>query len=168
MSSVKNNKPENNGAKWCNDQDDWLLKAIKIKDQEYCAKQMKRTLKSIIARLLKYAYIKIVNEKKNLEDTAKELKLDIKCIQTHFLYIAYRNIIYENKDINIVSKELNIDIDTINEHIKITNIKREEALKINSEKLKIKREEELIIEEQNNTQTDIMPCLLYTSDAADE
>jgi len=157
MSSVKNNKPENNGAKWCKDQDDWLLKAIKIKDQEYCAKQMKRTLGSIIARLLKYAYIKIVNEKKNLEDTAKELKLDIKCIQTHFLYIAYRNIIYENKDINIVSKELNIDIDTINEHIKITNIKREEALKINSEKLKIKREEELIIEEQNNTQTDIMP-----------
>lgn len=139
MSSVKNNKPENNGAIWCNDQDEWLLKAIKIKDQEYCAEKMKRTVGSIIARLLKHAHIKIVNEKKDLEDTAKELKLDINFIKKHFLYIAYRNIIYENKDINIVSKELNIDINTINEYIKITNEKREEALK--NKELLVKKEE---------------------------
>ena len=139
MSSVKDDKPENNGAIWCNDQDEWLLKAIKIKDQEYCAEKMKRTVGSIIARLLKHAHIKIVNEKKDLEDTAKELKLDINCIKKHFLYIAYRNIIYENKDINIVSKELNIDINTINEYIKITNEKREEALK--NKELLVKKEE---------------------------
>lgn len=130
MTTIKDNKPENHGARWCKEQDEWLLKAIKIKDTEYCAEKMKRTVQSIIGRLLKYAHIKIVNEKKSLEDTAKELKLDINCIKTHLLYIAYRNIIYKNKDINIVSKELSIDINTINEHIKITNIKREEALKI--------------------------------------
>ena len=152
MSSVKNNKPENNGAIWCNDQDEWLLKAIKIKDQEYCAEKMKRTVGSIIARLLKHAHIKIVNEKKDLEDTAKELKLDINCIKKHFLYIAYRNIIYENKDINIVSKELNIDINTINEYIKITNEKREEALK--NKELLVKKEELENKKILNNTKID--------------
>ena len=152
MSSVKDDKPENNGAIWCNDQDEWLLKAIKIKDQEYCAEKMKRTVGSIIARLLKHAHIKIVNEKKDLEDTAKELKLDINCIKKHFLYIAYRNIIYENKDINIVSKELNIDINTINEYIKITNEKREEALK--NKELLVKKEELENKKILNNTKID--------------